>query len=703
MTRHLHHVAFAAGLLALAWVAAGYLPGNPLALALVLLIGAFFLMGALELSRFRQATSGLAATLIATGEPPPALGPWVARLHPSLQNAVRLRVEGERVALPGPALTPYLAGLLVLLGMLGTFLGMVATLKGTGLALENATNVEAIRASLAAPIKGLGLAFGCSVAGVAASAMLGLMSALARRDRQRVARQLDARIATTLRGFSQAHQREESLRLLKAQTEIMSSSMPELVTQLQELVVQMAQQGQALQDRLISNQSQFHGEAQRAYTGLAESVDRSLKASLTESARLAGDAIEPAVQATMAGLARETATLREALTEAVHRQLDGVTSRLDTTTATLAERWQLALGDQQRRSESLTQELHTGLDRFAQTFEQRSATLLDGVAARMDHSAGVWADAWGQALAQQRQGNEALTQHTHQAMKTTVAGFEQHAAALLRSVSEAHAAFDTAAAERESDRMAGFHDGLATMTTALHRQIDQDSRATAERQQQICSTLERTALAITAQTEAHARATIGEIARLVQTASDAPRAAAEVIAELRHALSDSLVRDNAVLDERNRLMNTLGNLLDSVNHASTEQRAAIDALVQATTGVLERAGARFAESVEVESRTLQSVAAQVTGSAAEVASLGEGFGLAVQLFSRASEQLMAQLQRIEAALGHSMARSDEQLAYYVAQAREIIDLTLGSQKQIVDDLQQLARAPAGTPAAASAA
>jgi hypothetical protein len=53
-------------------------------------------------------------------------------LHPSLRNAVRLRVEGERVAMPGPALTPYLVGLLVLLGMLGTLLGMVATLRGTG-------------------------------------------------------------------------------------------------------------------------------------------------------------------------------------------------------------------------------------------------------------------------------------------------------------------------------------------------------------------------------------------------------------------------------------------------------------------------------------------------------------------------------------------------------------------------------------------
>jgi hypothetical protein len=47
-----------------------------------------------------------------------------------------------------------------------------------------------------------------------------------------------------------------------------------------------------------------------------------------------------------------------------------------------------------------------------------------------------------------------------------------------------------------------------------------------------------------------------------------------------------------------------------------------------------------------------------------------------------------------------MTRSDEQLAYYVAQAREIIDLSLMSQRQIVDDLQQLPGPPGGGPARA---
>ncbi|MBY6335944.1 hypothetical protein HT682_24910, partial [Escherichia coli] len=48
------------------------------------------------------------------------------------------------------------------------------------------------------------------------------------------------------------------------------------------------------------------------------------------------------------------------------------------------------------------------------------------------------------------------------------------------------------------------------------------------------------------------------------------------------------------------------------------------------------------------------------------------------------------LQQVDETLAKSIARSDEQLAYYVAQAREVIDLSLLSQKQIVEDLQRLA-------------
>ncbi|MEY4139390.1 MAG: hypothetical protein RLZZ371_1572, partial [Pseudomonadota bacterium] len=83
------------------------------------------------------------------------------------------------------------------------------------------------------------------------------------------------------------------------------------------------------------------------------------------------------------------------------------------------------------------------------------------------------------------------------------------------------------------------------------------------------------------------------------------------------------------------------------------------------------------------------IAAQVTSSAVDVSSLSEAFGLAVNAFGQTNEKLMGHLQRIEAAMDKSMARSDDQLAYYVAQAREIIDLSLMSQKEIFEELRQL--------------
>ena len=112
-------------------------------------------------------------------------------------------------------------------------------------------------------------------------------------------------------------------------------------------------------------------------------------------------------------------------------------------------------------------------------------------------------------------------------------------------------------------------------------------------------------------------------------------------------------------------------------------------------------GTQFTDRVEAETGKLGAVAAQVTGSAIEVASLGDAFGAAVQRFGESNDTLVAHLQRIEAALEKSLTRSDEQLAYYVAQAREVIDLSMLSQKQIMEDLQRLGsqRARAGAEAA----
>jgi hypothetical protein len=686
MNRFLHYAVFAAGLAVVCWVGAGYVGSHPLALIVTMIVGAFYVMGALELHRFQQATSTLSRAVADLSAAPADLGAWLGQLHPTLRNAVRLRIEGERVGLPGPALTPYLAGLLVLLGMLGTFLGMVVTLNGTGLALETATDLPAIRASLSAPVKGLGLAFGTSVAGVAASAMLGLASALCRRERLQAGQMLDSKIATTLRIYSETHRREASFQLLEQQAQLM----PRLVDQLQAMMGAMERQAQALNERLAAGQAHFHAQAEAVYAGLASSVDQSLKQSLTESARIAGATIQPVVEATMAGIARETASLHDTVARTVQQQLDGLSSRFEVTTTSVADTWKAALAEHERTSGALATDLSASHERFAATFEQRSASLVEAVSARLRSTVGSVSETWGSALAQHQRVSEKLSEDTHQSFASAAAGFEQHAASLLRTVDQAHADLQTQMAARDEQRLSAWTQALAAMATSLQQEWRQAGAHSEGQQQQLFETLAQTARDMSAQAEAHAKTTVAEIAQLLQAASDAPRVAAEVVAELRQKLSDSMARDNAMLEERSRIMETLGTLLDAVNHASTEQRSAVDALVGASADVLERVGSRFTDKVEAETGKMAGVAAQITGSAVEVASLGEAFGLAVQLFSESNDKLVTHLQRVEGALGKSIARSDEQLAYYVAQAREVIDLSIMSQKQIVEDLQQIA-------------
>ncbi|PRF69220.1 DUF802 domain-containing protein [Burkholderia multivorans] len=839
-------VVFAAGLLAVCWIAAGYVGSNPLASAVTLLIGACYVAGAWELLRYRQATAALSRAVAALAEPPARLDAWLDTLPAGLRGAVRARIDGTRVALPGPALTPYLVGLLVLLGMLGTLLGMVVTLKGTGAALESATDLDAIRASLIAPVKGLGFAFGTSIAGVATSAMLGLLSALVRRERSEAAQQLDARIATTLRVHTPAHRRDESFRLLQQQAD----TMPALVDRLQTMMTTLEARSVALHERQLESQQAFFDRTEQAYARLASSVGASLQESAAESARVAGAALQPVVAATMTGLAQEMATLRDTVSGAVQRQLDGLTNGFEAATANVTAAWHRALDAQRSAGDAVAQRLDTTLGQFADTFAQRSADLLDGVATRLESTEGRLADAWRDALSRQEQVGETLAGQHARALSDAAATFERHSAStlaamrdahthlqtelaardaqrlaawndslaamaaklgdewqragvhsagrqqeicdalaqttrdlaaqaatfeqrsndllttirdshtglqtqlaardeerlsawneslaamaaklgdewqragvhsagrqqeicdalaqttrdlaaqaatfeqrsndLLTTIRESHTGLQTQLAARDEQRLSAWNESLAAMAAALRDEWQQASAHAAARQQDICDTLARTANDIAAQAQAQASDTINEIGRLVQAASEAPKAAADVVAELRQRLSESMVRDTAMLEERSRLLATLETLLGAVNHASTEQRTAIDALVSTSADLLDRIGARFNDTVDAQSRKLDAVAAQVTAGAVDVASLGDAFGAAVQVFGESNDKLLAHLQRIEAALEKSLARSDEQLEYYVAQAREVIDLSMMSQKQIVEDLQQIA-------------
>jgi DNA anti-recombination protein RmuC len=562
----------------------------------------------------------------------------------------------------------------------------------------------------------------------------------------------------------------------------------------------------ATNERQIAGQEAFHAKTETAYRRLATSVELSLKQSVADSARAASAALQPIMQTTMDGIARETAALHGNVEQAVARQLEGLAHGFEASSAKVADIWNRSLDGHREANEALVGTLNTSLERaaqafderaaglvdgvsahvlalntgvqastsqiadtwnrslakheqtsdalvtridasmerfartfeqrastlvdgvsaqtaaiadqhaqagaamaagmetalnrIAQTFEQRSSDMVDGVAARLDTVSSGMADAWRGTLAQQADANERLSARNEAALSATSAHVEQHAASLLESIDRSHADLRTRLEANNDARLKTWTDALGALSATLREAWQASNETTASRQQQICDTLERTASEMSARTEAHASATIAQIEGLVQTASEAPKAAAGIMAELRQKLSDSMARDTAMLDERARLLSTVDTLLDAVNHASTEQRAAVDALVTGSADLLERVGSQFTGKVEAETAKLNEVAAQMTGSAVEVASLSDAFGAAVQAFGTANETLVAHLERVEAALDKSLARSDDQLAYYVAQAREVIDLSMMSQKQIVEDLQRVAqRAVPGAQAA----
>ncbi|CAL8478315.1 DUF802 domain-containing protein [Caballeronia sp. S22] len=733
----LNIVVFSIGLAAVLGIGIAYIASNAIAFAVTLVIAGCYLAGAAELRRYQQITGSLEQAVAQLASAPRSFAVWLDSLHPSLRNAVRLRVEGERAALPGPVLAPYLVGLLVLLGMLGTLLGMVATLRGTGTALQSASDLTAIRASLSAPVTGLGFAFGTSIAGVATSAMLGLLSALCRSERLHVTQQLDVKIATTLRAFTQAHQREETFKLLQLQTELM----PKLVDRLQSMTIAIEQQSLAASERQLAGQDAFHAKAETSYRRLATSVELSLKQSVADSARAASAALQPVMQATMDGIAREVTALHGSVEHAVARQLEGLSSGFEASSAKVAEIWSESLSkhaqsnaalvgemgvslyrftqafDQrathlvegvsahmdrvsggleasvakhEQSSDALVARMDASMAQFAQTFEARSSGLIDDVSARLETATGNMSQTWRDALEQHARASEQSAAQNQNALTAAAASFERHAASFVQSVDRSHADLRVELAQHADERLATWSGALDTIASSLREQWQQTSAVAADRQKDICDALAQTAHDMSAQSQAHASATIAEIERLVQAASEAPKAAAEVVAEMRQKLSDSMVRDTAMLDERSRLLATVETLLDAVNHASNEQRTAIDALVDTSATLLQRVGAQFTGTVETEAGKLGAMAAQVTASAVEMASLSDAFGAAVQSFGASNDKLVAHLERIESALDKSLARSDEQLAYYVAQAKEVIDLSMMSQKQIVEDLQHIA-------------
>jgi len=755
----LYPVALAAGLAGITGAAMAASRHHPVALAMTLLIAAFFAIGVWELTAFRRDSRGLAVAVERDVN-----DDWLNSVPVALRAAVQQRLDGLRVVLPGLALTPALSGLLVLLGMLGTFIGLLITLSSTASALGASADLAALRAALGAPVQGLGLAFSASVAGVAGSAMLGLMVALSRRERAAAVARLDTAILRKLRPLTSAHRREVELQAMNAAAaELARSNQLELANQLQQFTERIAAQ-------LSSQNGAFHDETSKAYAALASSVDTTLRGSLAAAAREAGAAIQPAAEAVMAGIAREAAALHERVGSQVTEQLGALSSTFEAGAVRIAQqheaaalaqaaglsqhreaalkfladagvaaecavelqgqRWSTdaqtllsaidamatrhqavqvqadqsreaslqrhfdALAEQRdsalavvaQTAEQFVRQTHELLERVSETHARHQAvqTELDGqrrIEASADaHALSTQREAIEQLLATQREeGQQLLVDSTDrvQAALTEMTGlFAKQTEAAISALVEAFSRLQSSHGASDEKRLEAWRSALesagATQLTQQRKMAD--------------GLLSHTQDLVT-QAEGYSQRTLSEAGALLQAAGEAPRAAVEVVSALREQLVQSQAQDRAALVERAELMQTVSTLLASLQQAAGDQRAVIDALVNSSASQLQDLGQRFTSKADATGQALAEAASTLAVSAADIASVGEGFSEAVEQFQGANTQLVQHLARLEDRLSASMARSDDQLGYYVAQAREVIDLCLGSQKQVLDALQ----------------
>src|SRR2546430_2651995 len=157
---------------------------------------------------FRLADPGLAVE-----RPPVLLAPMAALLRDrigrmaisaqvmrSILDSIAARLDEARDT------SRYMTGLLVFLGLLGTFWGLIETMGSVGNVINSlkpggdaAAIFESLKEGLAAPLGGIGIAFSASLFGLAGSLVLGFLDLQTSQARTRFYTELEDWLSTTVR------------------------------------------------------------------------------------------------------------------------------------------------------------------------------------------------------------------------------------------------------------------------------------------------------------------------------------------------------------------------------------------------------------------------------------------------------------------------------------------------------------------------
>jgi hypothetical protein len=199
----------------------------------------------------------------------------------SILDSIAVRLDEAR------DISRYMTGLLIFLGLLGTFWGLIETVGSIGGVINNlkaggdaSAVFDTLREGLAAPLSGMGISFSSSLFGLAGSLVLGFLDLQMSQAQNRFHTELEDWLATTVHDLGEAvdptatpigntagEMRVAIERLREAiagpgSTKAATTAMANLAEAIQGLVHHMRTEQQMIRD-WVDSQSEQHREVRR--------------------------------------------------------------------------------------------------------------------------------------------------------------------------------------------------------------------------------------------------------------------------------------------------------------------------------------------------------------------------------------------------------------------------------------------------------
>lgn len=525
---------------------------------IVAAIGGALLLGLAELVQRQLRAARLEAEVRALPAHPSESSLDV--VGPQLQSLLRARLENLPAPSLGESIAPFFTGLLVMLGLLGTLLGLFQTVHGASHALTSASDVDALRRNLAAPIAGLTRSFGCSAAGISASAMLGLALALVRRRESQLLRAINAYAAGPLRAHSPQRKQARALEQLATQGNA-TGALEGIGQKLGELSGQVI----ALQTQALQAQKEAFSE-----------LLGSMREALTRTASDSGEQL--------------VSKLGPLLSEVAERSAGALTSQADAFAGAVRElRAELSQDANERRKET-----SEALQRLRAQLDEAERSRASAHAAELDKLATLASQSLSEAERREREAAERWQQQLRRldaqleaaqnAEAERLRSLDQQLASLRQRDDASRGELDvlTQRVGEELTRLVGALDAQITARSSLEREHADHTLRAAQQLSAAATTLEAQAdkqLAALEHTAAEQKATFSRLveqlpALFERAARSSQEAAEQALAQLTQLTEQRLTQVSELL------------------HKDIEHRAELD------QNVAERAKSAFDDAVQ---------------------------------------------------------------------------------------------------------